>query len=73
MIKRAKPKIELDLEKGLSRLWKELSRDFSYMINFLLFYKKPRNKFEYFLHVFEVACFYIILQFAVRGMFGSGY
>lgn len=68
-IKRAKPRIEVELEKGLAKLWKELRKDANYMIDFLLFYKKPRNRFEYFLHLFEVGCFYVILQFAWRGIF----
>lgn len=62
-IRRAKPKIELQLEKAFSKLWKEFKKDAIAMFNWWLFYK-PTGKLDKIIHIFEVICVYIVLQMA---------
>jgi hypothetical protein len=54
------PKEELAARKFLNHFWRELSRDFRGMMNWLLFYK-PQGKFDKTLHVFEVFLFWSLL------------
>jgi uncharacterized membrane protein YkvA (DUF1232 family) len=53
------------------RARRQVNKEFKNMLNWLLFYKRPKSKLEYTLHVIEVICFYVILQFAWKGIFGG--
>lgn len=57
--------------RGFDLFVKHFKREYNNMIDFILFYKKPKNKLDKTLHVIEVACFYIILQYAWIGLFGT--
>lgn len=62
-IRRAKPEIEVKLEKFFSKLGKEFRKDLADMFNFLLFYE-PKGKLDKIIHIFEVICIYVVLQMA---------
>ena len=70
MTKKRENIYEVKLERFLHLVWKELKKDTKDMLDFLLFYKKPKDKFERLLHVIEVVSIYIIFQFAWKGAFG---
>lgn len=66
-----KNKDEIKAEKFLHLVWKEVRFIFRNMINFLFFYKKPKDNFEKTFHLIEMIFIYVILQFAWIGMFGK--
>jgi hypothetical protein len=61
---------EVKLERIVSSVGKEIKLDVKNMIDWLLFYKKPKDKLERAMHIIEVICAYVILQFAWKGLFG---
>jgi hypothetical protein len=49
---------------------KEVKSDLNRMINYLMFYKKPKDKFERVWHMCEIFGIYLIIFFALKGIFG---
>lgn len=55
--------------KFLDRSWFIIKRETNRMIDFIMYYKKPKDKFERLLHVGEIVFIYVVLQFAWKGIF----
>lgn len=68
MYKRVKFFKKSKFEKFLDLAWQEIKLDTKKMFDWLLFYPKPKDKFEKWGHTFEVICVYIVLQFAIKGL-----
>ena len=55
-------------DRFVKRMQKTVIREYGNMINFLFFFK-PQDKWDRSIHLFEMVCIYIVLQYAWIGMF----
>lgn len=63
------PKFLINLDKFLREAWSGLKREWRRMLNWFMYYK-PTDKKDKKWHFWEMVIAYIILQFAVKGVFG---